>query len=143
MSGDERFYKPPRVVLLGESTAMRKCIAVTTALVAIAVPSAGIIAQALEPAPMFDANITIPTKNGGTQAAGIVVQSWAISAEQEIPLAGFYVAHLRSGAISTTIDRQTTERLPGDYWTVKPSARMRVKAIGEIAVLETIVVTKK
>jgi len=41
------------------------------------------------------------------------------------------------------IDGQKTERLPGDYWTVKAGTRMRVKAIGEIAVLETMVVTKK
>jgi quercetin dioxygenase-like cupin family protein len=127
----------------GESMAMTKCIAVTAALVAIGVLSLGKTAQALEPTPMLDAEITTPAKNGGTQAAGVVVQSWAISAEQEIPLSGFYVAHLRSGAVAATIDGQTTERLPGDYWTVKASARMRVKAIGEIAVLETIVVTKK
>jgi hypothetical protein len=31
---------------------------------------------------------------------------------------------LRSGAVATTIDGQTTERLPGDYWTVKAGANL-------------------
>jgi quercetin dioxygenase-like cupin family protein len=144
MSGDERVLQTAEGGILGKSTAMTHRIAVTAALVAIAVPSVGIMAQALEPTPMFDANITIPAKNGGTQAARIVVQSWAISGkEHEIPLSGFYVAHLRSGAISATIAGQTTEHLPGDYWTVKAGATMRVKAIGEVAVLETTVVSKQ
>ena len=53
------------------------------------------------------------------------------------------VAHLVTGQILTTIDGQTTEHLPGDYWTVKPGATMRVKAVGEVAVLETTVVAKE
>jgi len=141
MSGDARVGKPSRVGFSRASAAMTTCIGVAAALVGVL--SFGTTAQAIEPTPMLDAEIAMPAKNGGTQAAGVVVQSWAISAEQEIPLSGFYVAHLRSGAVAATIDGQTAERLPGDYWTVKANARMRVKAIGEIAVLETIVVTKK
>jgi uncharacterized cupin superfamily protein len=124
------------------STAMTKCIAATIALVAIAVPLAGAMAQALSPSAtiVFEGNTT----TGTTQAAHIVVQSWVIGGqEREIPLGGFYVAHLLSGAISTTIDGQTTERLPGDYWTVKAGAGMRVKVVGEVAVLETTVVAKQ
>jgi hypothetical protein len=119
-------------------------IAVTAALVAIAVPSAGIMALALSPTLVFEGNTTTPAKDGATQAVHVSVQSWAIAGqEQEIPLRGFYVAHLLSGAISATIDGQTTEHLPGNYWTVKAGAAMRVKVIGEVAVLETTVVAKQ
>jgi hypothetical protein len=50
-------------------------------------------------------------------------------------LRGFYVAHLISGHISAMIDGQRTEHLLGDHWTVKLRATMRIKAIGEVAVI--------
>jgi quercetin dioxygenase-like cupin family protein len=53
------------------------------------------------------------------------------------------VAHLLSGQILATIDGQTTQHLPGDYWTVGGGAAMRIKAVGEVAVLETTVVSKQ
>jgi quercetin dioxygenase-like cupin family protein len=118
---------------------MTKCVAGITALVAIAVPLAGAMAQALSSTLVFEGNTT-----AATTGVRIAVQSWGIAGqEHELPLSGFYIAHLLSGAISTTIDGQTTERLPGDYWTVKASAVMRVKVVGEVAVLETIVVSKQ
>ena len=96
------------------------------------------------PTPVYEANTTIPAKNGATQAVHVSVQSWAISGQgQEIPLQGFYVAHLLSGQILATIDGQTTQHLPGDYWTVNAGAAMRVKTGGEVAVLETTVVSKQ
>jgi hypothetical protein len=124
--------------------AVLKCIAATIALVAIAVPMAAAMAQARPPILVFEGNTTTTQKNGATQAAHIVVQSWAIAGkENEIPLRGFYVAHLLSGQIIATIDGQATGHEPGDYWTVKPSAGMRIKVVGEAAVLETIVVAKQ
>ena len=127
----------------GESMAVLKCIAAATALVAIAGPLAGAMAQALSPTLVFEGNTT-SAKDGATQTVHIVVQSWATARqEDEIPLRGFYVAHLLSGAISATIDGQKTEHLPGDYWTVMTGAAMRVKVSGEVAVLETTVVTKQ
>jgi len=122
---------------------MMKHVAVILAVCLIAVPLAGAIAETLAPTLVFEGNTTTPAKNGATQAVHIVVQSWGIGATQDIPLRGFYVAHLLSGQISTTIDGQTTEHLPGDYWTVKAGAAMRVKVVGEAAVLETIVVGKQ
>jgi uncharacterized cupin superfamily protein len=117
---------------------------VTAAIVATAGPSPGAIAQALSPAPVYEGNTNIPTKNGATQAIHVSVQSWGIAGEeQEILPQGFYVAHLLSGQVSATIDGQTTQHLPGDYWTVKAGAAMRVKAGGEVAVLETTVVSKQ
>jgi hypothetical protein len=121
-----------------------KRIATSAALVAIAVPLAGAMAQALSPTLVFEGNTTMLAKDGATQTVHIVVQSWAIAGqEDEIPLRGFYVAHLLSGQISATIDGQTTEHPPGPYWTVKAGATMRVKVIGAVAVLETIVAAKQ
>ena len=120
-----------------------KCIATVAALVAIAVPLAGAMAQALSPTPVFEGTTMVPAKDGAPQAVHISVQSWRIAGqENELPLRGFYLAHLVSGQISTTIEGHTREHLPGDYWTVKAGASMRVKVIGEVAVLETIVVAK-
>jgi uncharacterized cupin superfamily protein len=120
-----------------------KRFSISAALAAIAVPAAGAMAQALSPTPVFEGNTMTRAKNGETQPVHVSVQSWAIAGqEHEIPLRGFYVAHLLSGQISTTIDGQTAGRLPGDYWTVKAGAAMQVKVIGEVAVLETTVVTK-
>jgi quercetin dioxygenase-like cupin family protein len=113
-------------------------------LVAIAILSVGTMAQAISPTLVFEGDTATPAKNGAPQAVHVSVQSWAIAPqEREIPLRGFYVAHLLSGQISTTIDGQTTEHLPGDYWTVKPGATMQLKALGEVAVLETTVVAKE
>jgi hypothetical protein len=121
-----------------------KCIAAAAALVAIAVPLTGAMGQALLPTAVFEGNTTMPAKNGATQAVHVSVQSWGIAGQERvIPVRGFYVAHLLSGQIAATIDGQTTEHLPGDYWTVKAGASMRVKVIGEVAVLETTVVAKQ
>jgi hypothetical protein len=93
-----------------------KRIAPSAALVAIAMPLAGAMAQAISPTSVFEGNAAVPAKNAATQIVHISVQSWGIAPqEREIPLRGFYVADLLSGQISTTIDAQTTERLPGDY----------------------------
>jgi hypothetical protein len=118
-----------------------KRIAMSVALAAT-VPLAGAMSQALLPTPLFEGSTTL-AGNGATQPIHISVQSWKIDHEHEIPLRGFYVAHLLSGEISTTIDGETTKRLLDDYWTVKLGATMRVKVIGEVAVLETTVVAKQ
>ena len=121
-----------------------KSVGTIATLVAIAVALPGATAQTLSPTPVFEGNATVPAKDGATQAAHVSVQAWRIAGqEDELPLRGFYVAHLLSGQISTTIDGRTLEHLPGDYWTVKTGASMRVKAVGEVAVLETIVVAKR
>ncbi len=121
---------------------MTTCAAAAIVAVAGALPGAK--AEALAPSSVFEGSMTIPAKNGPTEAVHVSVQSWAISSrEQEIPLQGFYVAHLLSGQILATIDGQTTPHLAGDYWTVKAGAAMRVSVVGEVAALETIVVSKQ
>jgi hypothetical protein len=126
------------------SAILSKCAVAISAIVAVVGPSPGAISQALAPTPAYEANTTIPAKNGATQAVHVSVQSWGISGqEREIPLNGFCVAHLLSGQILATVDGQTTQHLPGDYWTVKAGAAMRVEVVGEVAVLETTVVSKQ
>ena len=125
---------------------MMKRVAITT-LVSVAISLTNAIAEPLSPTPVFEGKTTTPAKDGAMQTVHVIIQSWGIAGReretQEIPLRGFYVAHLLSGDISTTIDGQTTERVPGDYWTVKAGATMKVKVIGEFAVLETTVVAKQ
>jgi hypothetical protein len=124
-------------------------IATKALLVAIAIPLAGATAENLSPTMEFEGRTTTSAKSGAAQPVHLAIQSWGLIGQrgrndtaQEIPLHGFYVAHLLSGDISTTIDGQTAKRLPGDYWTVKAGATMQVKVFGEYAMLETIVVTK-
>jgi hypothetical protein len=123
-------------------------IDIGAALVAFVISAApaGAIAQALQPTPEFEAALATATKSGATQTAKISIQSWELpnqgGTEHEIPLKGFYVAHLLSGDIAATVDGQTTKRLPGAYWAVKVGATMQVKVLSELAVLETIVPTK-
>jgi quercetin dioxygenase-like cupin family protein len=125
-------------------------ITATAALVTLlplSVCVSGAIAKNLASIPVFEANTTTVAGNGASQPVRVSVQSWELSGPQgathEIPVQGFYVAHLLSGSIATTIDGQTTTPPPGAYWTVKAGATMQVKVLGEFAVLETIVVSKQ
>jgi hypothetical protein len=122
------------------------CVALVS--IAISLVGADAIAQALLPTLEFAADTITPARNGVTQTIHINVQSWAIAGKRgngtthEIPLRGFYLAHLLGGDVAATIDGQTTERIPGSYWAVKAGATMKVKVLGEFAVLETIALTK-
>lgn len=129
---------------------MTKRNAAITAFVTIAIPVARAIAQTLSPTPEFEGTTTTPTKDSAPKAVHISVQAWGIAGQRdpngptyEIPLRGFYLAHLLNGHISKTIDGQTAKRSTGDYWTVKAGAAMQVKVFGEYAVLETTVVAKQ
>lgn len=129
---------------------MMFCV-IRIALVALTI-SVATAAAAQAPSPIRESggDVKVLATNGATQSAHVSVQTWAIAggrvrggAVQEIPLRGFYIAHLIGGSISTTIDGGTTQHTTGDYWAVKQGATMRVKASGEFAVLETIVVSKQ
>ena len=120
---------------------------VVAALAALAIPFAAATGQTkLSPSPLFEGNTTTQTKGGAPQPVHISVQTWDITnrhgAPQDVPLTGFYVAHLLSGRLASSIGGQTVERAPGDYWTVKAGESMQVKARGELAILETIVAAK-
>jgi quercetin dioxygenase-like cupin family protein len=124
-----------------------KHLAAITALVLMWIPLVGATAEKPVPRPVFEGETTTAAKDGATQPVRVSVQSWEFagpnSTTHETPLRGFYVAHLLSGEISTTIDGQTAARVSGDYWTVKTGATMQVRVLGEYAVIETIVVSKQ
>jgi hypothetical protein len=104
-------------------------------------------AETLQSISEFEATIMLPARGGrGALPLRARVQSWELGnldGVQVIPLQGFYIAHLLSGEINATVDGQTTPRTSGDYWSVKPGGTMKVEALGESAVLETIVVAKQ
>jgi hypothetical protein len=126
-------------------------ISISAALIAFAIPPGGsAMAQSLSPRQAFEANLAMQAKNGAAHPVHVTVQSWGLADQRgrsgpphEIPLRGFYVAHLLSGDVSTIMDGQTTKRAPGDYWTVRAGSTMQVKVLGEYAVLETILVAKQ
>jgi hypothetical protein len=128
-------------------------ITTKAALAALLIPFVsmpGAMGENLTSTTVFEGNATTPAKNGAPQSVHISVQSWGIAGQRgqngipyEIPLRGFYMAHLLSGEISTTIDGQTTKQPPGAYWTIKLGATMQVKVLGEYARLETTVVAKQ
>ena len=104
-------------------------------------------AATISASPAVENTVTIVGPHTTTQQARISVQTWRIArqgdAPQEIPLQDFYVAHLLSGALSATVDGVTTKYMPGEYWVVKAAANMQVKPGRDLAVLETIVITKR
>ena len=129
---------------------MTRHAAVVAALFPMAISGVWAAPPAPSSTPEFQGSAQIAAKNGGIESAHVDVESWAIPGERgpkgptyQIPLQGFYVAHLINGEMWTTVDGQTTKRISGDYWTVKPAATMQVKVLGELALLETIVLTKQ
>lgn len=124
---------------------MMRHLTLGAAMLAAAPLVAALAQTALSPRSVFEG--TAPAATPGGQSVHVTIQTWAIPSRHgqlyELPLRGFYVAHLRSGDIATTIDGQTIEREPGAFWTVKSGAAMQVKVLGEFAVLETIVPAKQ
>jgi hypothetical protein len=126
---------------------MRKCKAGIAVFILTAIPLANAIGQALAPTRVYEEKTTTRAENGAEQSVRASFQCWVVAgdddAAREIPLPGFYVAHLISGHVSATIGGQTTDHLPGEYWGVKVGSTMQVKALGQGALLETIVVSKQ
>jgi hypothetical protein len=133
-----------------------KSAALSAALMAILLHGAA--AQDLSSKPVYDGAVTTRTQAAPSVAASaaasaelhLSIKSWGIRGErrggsvpQEIPLHGFYLAHLLSGEITAAIGGETTRHAPGDYWAVKPDATMQVTALGGYAILETIVISKQ
>jgi hypothetical protein len=118
-----------------------------TMLVLAALPVAGAMGQRLALSPVFQGKLMAPKTDGTMQPVDVSIQSWELAPGEggmyEIPLRGFYVAHLLSGNISTSIDGETTSQPPGAYWAVKSGATMKVRVNGQSATVETIVVSKQ
>jgi hypothetical protein len=127
---------------------MTKLIAgIGAALLPLVLPFGATLAAAeLEATKLFDGAVATRTAKGAAQPVHVAVQSWTIAndgAAHEIPLTGFYVAHLRSGDVAATVAGETTDHRPSDFWAVKAGATMSVKASSELAVIETIAPTKQ
>ena len=74
-------------------------------------------AESLSSKQVFEGTTTTPTKTGAAEGVHLTVQSWGIKGErhgqsvaQEIPLRGFYLVHMLSGEVVTTINGETTRR---------------------------------
>ena len=124
-----------------------KPLAVLTALITLAIAGTGAVGQVLSPSPVSEASLTINAQNGTTEAVRVSVQSWQFVGQDHatftIPLQGFYLAHVITGHVLATVGGNTTEHLPGDYWSIAPGAALQIKVLGEAAVLETTVVAKQ
>jgi quercetin dioxygenase-like cupin family protein len=107
----------------------------------------GAMAQTRAPSPISDEHATIQTKAGATETVHTTVQVWPLPGQgdgtHEIPIRGFYMAHLTGGHVAATVGNRTTNYLPGDFWVVPAGAVMQVKVLGEGALLETTVVAKQ
>jgi hypothetical protein len=133
---------------------MRSGIVLDAALL-ITVSTFGVRAETLVPSEVFEGLIPTASPNAMAPASPnpiaptghVSVQTWKLSGPKdiihELPLQDFYVAHLLSGTIATTIDGQTTNQPASAYWTVRAGATMEVSVLSELAVIETIVVTKQ
>lgn len=121
-------------------------IAGAVAALALTIPWGAAAQTKLEAMPLFDGSIASRATSGAAQPVHVVVQNWTIpndGAAHEIPLTGFYVAHLQSGDIAATIAGDTVDHRPGDFWSVKSGATMSVTVQSELAVVETIAPSKQ
>lgn len=123
-----------------------KCLAVSVTALSVGIGMSGAGAATLQPTTVFEGAVPVVRTTGPAQSGEVSVQTWEIRGAkglvQEIPLQGFYIAHLLSGAISTTIAGQTINQPPGAYWTVTTGATMQVRLLSESVVIETITVFK-
>jgi len=123
---------------------VNKRLTIITAAIAFTIAWVAAIAQIKLSATLVLETDTITQTNAGkSQPIHVAIQTWDLlssraGTEQEIPLSGFYVAHLVSGEVSSSVDGKPVQRKPGDYWTVAAGTRMHVKVLREFAVLETI-----
>jgi hypothetical protein len=114
---------------------MMKCKTVISILTLTGFPLASAVSQALAPSTVFEEKTTTRAENGTAQPVRVSVQSWAFggreNAAPEIPLRGFYVAHLLSGHVSASIDGQARDHWPGDYWVTANSHKVIRNLIDE------------
>jgi hypothetical protein len=117
------------------------------ATLTIAISTSGASAQSLSPDVVFEGAVPTAAVSGTQQSSHVTVKILKFNGPKdvthELPVQGFYIAHLRSGAVTTTIDGQTTRQPDDAYWTVRAGATMKINVLSELAVIETIVVTKQ
>ena len=132
----------------GEATVKLNCAAAIAVFVTYATGvMADQVAHTIASTDLFDGEVDITVTGGTPKVAKVAVQTWGLDnrggALHSLPIRGFYVAHLVSGAVSVINDGQQAKHLPGDYWTVKPGAAMQIKVLGDTAVVETTEISKQ
>jgi hypothetical protein len=74
------------------------------------------------------AMVKAPAANAGTQFR-VEVNDWQLVATEQavkLPVAGFYIAQLKSGKIDTEIAGKKEHRNAGDFWTVAAGETMMI-----------------
>ena len=57
-----------------------------------------------------------------------------------VPTPADVVMELRGGAVTTTINGQTQERIEGDFWTVEKGSHLDIENKGQVAVIRAVYV---
>jgi hypothetical protein len=60
----------------------------------------------------------------------------------QLPLHGNTVMELRGGSVFTSIDGKRLKRSPGDFWTVPPTAPVRLETENDSAAVQSTVVAE-
>jgi len=58
----------------------------------------------------------------------------------DVPTPADVVMELRGGAVTTTINGQTQERIEGDFWTVEKGSHLDIENKGQVAVIRAVYV---
>jgi hypothetical protein len=100
----------------------------------------------IEASTRFSDTLRLTTPKGAGVPLHVEFKEWNVTRSAggtELPVQGFYIAHLASGEVVTEIGGKSETRHPGDYWTVDKGARMlvRIKAPREAAILQTLAVS--
>jgi hypothetical protein len=94
---------------------------------------------------LFTGSVSVRKPNRKAERLHISVRSWELDAEENdvrtIRIVAFSVMTVRSGRVETTIDGKITLRVPDEFWAVKGGSRMKVRVLGESAILEATVVS--
>lgn len=94
---------------------------------------------------VFEGKATVPLAKGKTRNFHVRIRRWELDADDSagrtIPITAFSVMTLCSGRIETTIDGNTSVREPEDFWAVKAGSIMKVRVLGESAILQGVIVT--
>jgi hypothetical protein len=108
-------------------------------------PISGAANDPLSSGMLFEGTATVHDAKGKTQRFQIGIRRLYLDAEEDGPqvisISTLSIMTICSGRIETIIDGKAVVRSPEDYWTVKADSSMKVKVLGESAILQTIAVT--
>ena len=95
---------------------------------------------------LYNGIVTTRTNRGNALPVRLSIQVLRFQskpAPQNVLPRGFFVAHLVSGSILTTISGESPRRRAVDsFWTVKSGAQMAVTVSGEVAILQIITASR-